>query len=132
MRGGGFILQICVLAVAGLFAALIIKKDKPEFATLIILLVSFLIAIRVLSILENALLEIESWKELIGDNVGYMTLLLKLIGITYICDFAANLCKDSGYSSLSNHIEIFGKVAIMAAGFPAIRIMVDMIEGMMR
>lgn len=125
-------LQICALAAAGVFAALIIKKDKPEFATLIILLVSFLIAMRVLGILENALLEIESWQELIGENVTYMTLLFKLIGITYICDFAANLCKDSGYSSLSNHIEIFGKVAIMAAGFPVIRMMIDMLEGMMR
>ncbi|MBO5031422.1 MAG: stage III sporulation AC/AD family protein [Lachnospiraceae bacterium] len=125
-------LQVCVLAAAGVFAALIIKKDKPEFAALIILLVSFLIAIRVLAILENALLEIESWQELIGENMNYMTLLFKLIGITYICDFAANLCKDSGYSSLSNHIEIFGKVAIMAAGFPVIRMMIDMLEGMMR
>ncbi len=24
-------IQICVLAIAGLFAALVIKKDKPEF-----------------------------------------------------------------------------------------------------
>ena len=31
-------IQICVLAIAGLFAALIIKKDKPEFAVLIIML----------------------------------------------------------------------------------------------
>lgn len=34
-------IQVCVLAMAGLFAVLIIRKDKPEFATLIILLVSF-------------------------------------------------------------------------------------------
>lgn len=36
-------IQICVLAIAGLFAALVIKKDRPEFATLIIMLVSFLL-----------------------------------------------------------------------------------------
>lgn len=125
-------LQVCVLAVAGLFAALITRKDKPEFATLIILLVSFFIAIRVLGVLENVMAEVEGWQEILGENAVYMTLLLKLIGITYICDFAANLCRDSGYSVLSNHIEIFGKAAIMVAGFPVIRIMIDMIEGMMR
>lgn len=124
--------QVCVLAVAGLFAALITRKDKPEFATLIILLVSFFIAIRVLGVLENVMAEVEGWREILGGNAVYMTLLLKLIGITYICDFAANLCRDSGYSALSNHIEIFGKAAIMVAGFPMIRIMIDMIEGMMR
>lgn len=125
-------IQICVLAIAGLFAALIIKKDKPEFAVLIIMLVSFLIAIRILTVLGNAMSELESWEAILGGNIAYISLLLKIIGITYVCDFAANLCKDSGYAALSNHIELFGKVAIMVAGFPIIRIMIDMLEGMMR
>ncbi|MEZ3477193.1 MAG: stage III sporulation protein AD [Lachnospiraceae bacterium] len=125
-------IQICVLAIAGLFAALIIKKDKPEFAVLIIMLVSFFIAIRILTILGNAVEELESWESILGGNIAYISLLLKIIGITYVCDFAANLCKDSGYAALSNHIELFGKVAIMVAGFPVIRIMIDMLEGMMR
>ncbi len=125
-------LQICILGVAGIFAALIIKKDKPEYASLIILVVSFFIAIRVLGILENVIREIEDWKTILGSHSAYLNLLLKLIGITYICDFAANLCKDSGYSALGNHIELFGKIAVMAAGFPVIRIMVDMLEEMMR
>ncbi len=124
-------IQICVLAIAGLFAALIIKKDKPEFAVLIIMLVSFFIAIRILTILGNVE-ELESWESILGGNIAYISLLLKIIGITYVCDFAANLCKDSGYAALSNHIELFGKVAIMVAGFPVIRIMIDMLEGMMR
>ena len=125
-------IQICVLAIAGLFAALIIKKDKPEFAVLIIMLVSFFIAIRILTILGNAVEELESWESILGGHIAYISLLLKIIGITYVCDFAANLCKDSGYAALSNHIELFGKVAIRVAGFPVIRIMIDMLEGMMR
>ncbi len=125
-------IQICVLAIAGLFAALIIKKDKPEFTVLIIMLVSFFIAIRILTVLGNAVEELESWESILGGNIAYISLLLKIIGITYVCDFAANLCKDSGYAALSNHIELFGKVAIMVAGFPIIRIMIDMLEGMMR
>lgn len=121
-------LQICVLALAGLFAALVVRKDKPEYASLIILLVSFFIAIRVLGILGNVTGEIEGWQAVLGSNSTYIKLLLKLIGITYICDFAANLCKDSGYSALGNHIELFGKIAVMAAGFPVIRIMIEMLE----
>ncbi len=125
-------LEICVLALAGLFASIILKKDKPEYATLIIILVSFFIAIRVLGVLGKAVEELKNWESILGGNATYISLLLKLIGITYICDFAANLCKDSGYSALSSHIELFGKIAIMVAGFPIIRIMIDMLEGIMR
>ena len=105
-------IQICVLAIAGLFAALVIKKDKPEFATLIIILVSFFIAARILAVLGNAVEELEEWEAALGGNIAYVSLLLKIIGITYVCDFASNLCKDSGYSALSNHIEQIGRAHV--------------------
>lgn len=125
-------LRICILAMAGLFAALIVKKDKPEYATLIIMLVGFLIAVRVLGVMEEIVQEINSWRVVLSDNVVYINFLLKLIGITYICEFAANLCRDSGYAALSSHIELFGKVTIMIAGFPVIRTMIEMLEEVMR
>lgn len=125
-------LQVCVLIMAGLFAALVVRKDKPEYATLIILLTSFLVAMKVLGVMEGIVEEIDSWREILNENVRYINLLIKLIGITYICEFAANLCRDSGYSALSNHIELFGKVTIMVAGFPVIKTMLRMLEEIIR
>ena len=125
-------LQGCVVAAAGMFAAIIIRKDKPEYATLIILLVSFLIALRVIGVLDGMLEEIQGWSKLLKENVVYVNLLLKLIGITYICEFAANICKDAGYSTLSSHIELFGKIMIMMSGLPVMKTMLEMIEEMMQ
>lgn len=121
-------LQVCVLAMAGLFAALIIKKDKPEYATLIILLTAFAIAMKVFGVMNGIVEEMENWRGILSENVLYINLLIKLIGITYICEFAANLCRDNGYSALSNHIELFGKMTIMAAGFPIIKTMFELLE----
>lgn len=129
-RGEGM-LQVCVLAIAGLFAALIIKKDKPEYASFIIMLVGFFIAIRVLLVFEGVAQELERFQELISQNTIYVKLLLKLVGITYVCDFASSLSKDAGHSSLASHIELFGKVAIMVAGLPVIKMMIEMLEELM-
>jgi stage III sporulation protein AD len=123
--------QVCVIAIAGVFASLIIKKDKPEFSVIIIMLIGFYIALRVMSLLGNLMEEIGQWQMLIGDNSVYVSLLMKLIGITYLCEFAANLCRDSGHMALGSHIELFGKVAVMVAGFPVVKIMVEMLEGIM-
>lgn len=125
-------IQVCVIAAAGMFAAIIVKKDKPEYATLIILLVSFLITLKVIGVFENVLEEIQVWRSLLQENVVYVNLLLKLIGITYLCEFAANICRDAGYSTLSSHVELFGKVMIMMAGLPVVKTMIEMIEGMLR
>ena len=125
-------IQVCVIAAAGMFAAIIVKRDKPEYATLIILLVSLLIALKVIGVLGDVLEEIQVWRNLLQENVVYVNLLLKLIGITYLCEFAANICRDAGYSTLSSHVELFGKVMIMMAGVPVIKTMMEMIEGMIR
>ena len=125
-------IQVCMIAAAGMFAAIIIKKDKPEYATLIILLVSFLIALKVVGVLSGVLDEIQAWSNLLQENVIYVNLLLKLIGITYLCEFATNICKDAGYSTLSSHVELFVKIMIMMAGLPVVKTMIEMIEGMLR
>lgn len=125
-------LWICITAAAGLFAALILKKDKPEYAAIVILLTSFLIALRVLGVLKAVLEELQGWSDLLQDKMQYVNLLLKLTGITYLCEFAANLCKDAGYGTLSNHIELFGKIMIMVSGLPVLKTMIEMLEGIMK
>jgi stage III sporulation protein AD len=119
------------MAIAGIFASLMIKRDKPEYSAMIIMLIGFYIALRVMAMIGNLMEEIGKWQTLIGDNTVYVSLLMKLIGITYLCEFAANLCKDSGHMALGNHIELFGKVAVMVAGFPVVKIMVEMLEEIM-
>lgn len=121
-------LQVCVLAMSGVFAALIIKKDKPEYAAFIIMLVGVFIAIRVLLVLDGVTKELNEFRELISQNDVYVKLLLKLVGITYVCDFASSISKDAGHSSLACHIELFGKTAIMVAGLPVIKMMIEMLE----
>ena len=123
---------LCVTASAGLFAALVLKKDKPEYALFVILLTSLLLALRVIGALEIVIEEIQHWNVLLGDKSQYVNLLLKLIGITYLCELAANLCKDAGYGTLSNHIELFGKITIMVSGLPVLKLMIEMLEDMMK
>lgn len=124
-------IQVCMIAAAGMFAAVVIRKDRPEYATLIILLVGFMIALKVMGILDGILTEIEGWSTLLQENVVYVNLLLKLLGITYICEFASNICKDAGYGTLSSHVELFGKVIIMVSGLPVIKTMICMLEEML-
>lgn len=125
-------IQVCIMAIAGVFAGMILKKEKPELAAVIILLISLCIGIRVFGVVELLIDEIRDWTNLLGENDVYIGLLLKMIGITYLCEFASNLCKDNGYSALGNHIEIFGKITIMVAGLPAMKMMLSMIEDVIR
>ena len=53
-----------------------------------------------------------------------------MLGITYVCEFTAGICKDVGYLQTGEQIEIAGKVAIMIAGIPVILNLINMIGGL--
>jgi len=56
---------------------------------------------------------------------------MKMIGITYIAEFSSGICKDAGYGSLGNQIEIFGKLSILAVSMPILLALMEMIQGIL-
>ena len=47
-----------------------------------------------------------------------MQLLLKILVIGYVTQFASELCKDAGAASIGGKIETGGKLLIIAAALP--------------
>ncbi len=48
----------------------------------------------------------------------YLLILLKLIGIAYICEFASGISKDAGYGAVASHIELLGKLTMLMVSLP--------------
>lgn len=74
---------------------------------------------------------VETLKELtnlVAIDGLYLKILIKMIGITYLSEFAADLCRDSGYSSLAGQIQIFGKISILSVSMPVIQALLEALE----
>ena len=61
---------------------------------------------------------------------GYLEILIKIIGITYITEFSADLCKDAGYSALASQIAIAGKLSVLGISMPVITALLEMVSGL--
>ena len=61
----------------------------------------------------------------------YLGTLLKMVGITYIAEFASGICKDAGYSALGVQIEMFGKLSILAVSAPVLLALFETLQGLM-
>ena len=64
-----------------------------------------------------------------ADYTTYLHALMKMIGITYVGQFSAGLCKDAGYSAIAGQIEIFSKLSILAISMPILMALMDTIQG---
>lgn len=67
----------------------------------------------------------------IGLESGYFEILLKIVGISYLCEFASNLCKESGFLSVASQIEIGGKLTMLVMSMPILLAIVDTITSVL-
>lgn len=56
----------------------------------------------------------------------YVRILIKVVLVTYITSFTADICRDSGYSAVANQVELFGKVTIALLSVPIVLELLDM------
>jgi len=60
-----------------------------------------------------------------------MSTILKIIGIAYIAEFGAEVCKDAGEGAIASKIELAGKVIIIVLAAPIITSLLDLIVEIM-
>lgn len=122
------IMKIGILGVAGVMIALQFKTIKPEIS----LYLGFAICIIIFSFSVEGLFQILKRMEMLQKymNAGdsYFKLLFKAVGVTYICEFCASVCKDAGYAAIAGQIEIFGKLTVLFMGMPVLTAIIENIN----
>ena len=122
----GFVFAIVGLALVAAILSVFLGQSKlPSLALLLILAAGGLIFLRLLPALA-ALLEIFSaLTERTGLAVFYFNIVLKVIGIAYLAEFGAQLCRDANQSALAVKIEFAAKIAILLLATPVISAIVQ-------
>ncbi len=121
------VLKIAVLAVSGVLLALMLKQTKPEYSVLVSMAVCICIFLYLMSKLQTVLGYLQQIESQVPIDGVYLDTILKMLGISYITQFASDLCKDAGYSAIASQIELFARVSILFLSFPVLLALVDMI-----
>lgn len=114
------IMKIAVLGLAGVLIALLLKKEKSEYSIFISMAVCICIFFYILTKIETVIEFTQRIESMISVDSRYITLIIKMIGITYVAEFAMNICKDAGYAAIGNQIEIFAKLSILVVSVPVL------------
>ncbi len=70
-------------------------------------------------------------QETLPVDTEYISTLVKMIGITYIGQFASGICKDAGYSTTAAQIELFCKLSVMVLSMPVLMALLKTIQEFM-
>ena len=112
------IITIAAAGIATVLLAVQLKGLQEEYAAYMVMAAGAFIFFYGTGKLKDILEARERIQGYIKVNSVYLVTLLKMVGITYVAEFACGICKDAGYGSLGNQIEIFGKLSILGISMP--------------
>ncbi len=123
-------LKIAAIGVMAAFLAIPLKKEKAEFSLLIIVAACLLILALAFGKIQEIVEVVRQAEQYLGKGAAYVGILLKMIGITYVAEFAANLCSDAGYQAVADQIEFYGKLMILAVSVPILMTLLETISSL--
>ncbi len=119
--------KIVILAIVGVFFVVLLKEHKASFGFLLTLAICVIFVFYILEyadIILDGLLVFENY----FDSSGYyIKLILKMIGITYLCEFGTQICKDVGQGAIAGQVEMFGKIMVFIVGLPIVLAILEQI-----
>lgn len=125
-------IRIALIGIIAIMIAIVFKKQKEEYSLYIAIGASMLILILGIGKLEVILEAINRLQGYIQLNSAYIGILMKIVGITYVTEISSSLCKDSGYSSIGEQIELVGKLSILAISMPILLAILDTINNFLK
>ena len=122
------LVKVGFLGIAGVLLAVQFRGSKPEYASYIGLAVSIIIfcfSMRQMETITGQFMKIRSY---LSGSEEYLSILFRVIGITYICEFSSDICRDAGYQAVAGQIEVLGKLVVMCAGLPILFAVIEQIQ----
>jgi stage III sporulation protein AD len=125
------IVQVAVIGVIATVLAVVLRKDRPEYALQIGIAAGVIILFLVIGSVSQVVRYVSELAAAYSIDTAYVGIVLKIIGVAYIAEFAAQVCKDAGESSIASKVELAGKILICLLALPVMKALIDTITGIL-
>ena len=120
--------KIALIGVGAAILAAWVKTIKSEYAVWVLLASGVLISSSIFMKLETIVEELWFLQAYFESHGDYIKLLIKIIGITYLAEISADLCRDAGANALATQMELFGKLSILVMCIPIVSSLLETVE----
>ena len=106
------------LAVAAAVLCMVVRAQQPQMADLCALAAGVMLLLAVLEGFGNVQAVFARLTALGGLKEGYLSTLVKVLGVSYVAELAAQTCQDLGVGGLSMKVSLVGKLCVFSLTAP--------------
>lgn len=119
------IIRIVGLGLIATVLVVIIKQQRPELAIQLSILVGAIIFTMMLGKINSVISFLQEMARQSNISLLYMETILKIIGVAYIAEFGAQICRDAGEGAIASKVEFAAKVIVIVLAIPVIAAVFD-------
>lgn len=125
------IIKISLLGICGVILCFFLEETRPEYTAFITMGIGIMILGLAVGKLEYLFGTLRQLKDSLPVEQEYLTTLIKMIGITYIGQFSAGICKDAGHQATAAQIELFCRLSVLVQSVPILLALLETIQEFM-
>lgn len=114
------ILPFLGLGLVALILLLTLRPLLPQVATLLSIAAGLVLLALVLWRLRAVVATLQEMAARAELHPVFLRTALKVVGVSYLAGFAAQVCRDAGEGALAGKMELVGKAAILLLALPVL------------
>ena len=119
------VFRLVAIGIIGAIACLLLKKTDGQYAALAAVATGIVILIICIKALASVLISLQEIVDRTGMDSKLFSVLLKIVGIGYLTEYACGLCDDLDCGGISKKIALGGKIAIFLTALPIVNALID-------
>lgn len=125
------IVKVCVFCIIAVILITIVREQNKSIASMISIISGIIVMIYVVSNIDGIFNILDNLTSISKVESKYLSLILKISGITYLIEFGKNLCIDASESALGTKLEMAGKVMVVTLTLPILTEILEQIVGLL-
>lgn len=121
------IVKVIGIGFIALIISIITKQYKPEFSIYISIMAGVIIIFLVIDKMTGIINLLTNLSKKAGINAEYLSILLKITGISILTEFAVSICQDAGENAIAKKMDFGGKIIIISISIPIISALLEVI-----
>jgi len=121
------------LSLVATMLAIVMRQHRPEMAVLLTIAVGLMLFAVFSQKLAGVIDVLTGLSKIAALPSGTMMLLLRVVGISYLTEFAAQMCRDAGEGGIASKVELGGRLLILTLSIPILvallQLMLELIPG---
>ena len=122
------ILKVVGLGMIAAAVSLLVKSFRPEISLQVSIAAGITLFLYAALEISGIAGDITAAAQSYGLDVRYISVIFKALGLSYVTQFASDICRDAGETAIAGKVELCGKVLIVSSAIPGVIALLETIR----